>query len=100
VKKNVTNENLQKVLKAIEELGYVPNIYARGLVSGKTKSISIVVPMIRTDFYDRVINSVDKTLFKKGYESSIFSLLSEYRLKKFLEKSSILFLPRSGVPLV
>ncbi|WP_103927258.1 LacI family DNA-binding transcriptional regulator [Petrotoga sp. SL27] len=89
--KNVTKENLQKVSKVIEELSYVPNTYARGLATGKTKSISIVVPMIRTDFYDRLINSVDKTLVRKDYESSIFPLLSEYRLKKFLEKSSILY---------
>ncbi|HOB15888.1 MAG TPA: LacI family DNA-binding transcriptional regulator [Defluviitoga sp.] len=89
--KNVSKENKQKVLKAIETLGYVPNTYARGLVSGKTNSISIVVPMIRTDFYDRLINSVDCVLIENNYESSIFPLLSEYRLKKFLEKSSILY---------
>ncbi|HCI29214.1 MAG TPA: LacI family transcriptional regulator [Fervidobacterium sp.] len=89
--KNVSKENWQKVVKAIEELGYVPNTYARGLVSGKTKSISIVVPMIRTDFYDRLINSVDSVLIENNYECSIFPLLSEYRLKKFLEKSSLLY---------
>ncbi|CEP78868.1 MAG: LacI family DNA-binding transcriptional regulator [Defluviitoga tunisiensis] len=89
--KNVSKENVQKVLKAIETLGYVPNTYARGLVSGKTNSISIVVPMIRTDFYDRLINSVDCVLIENNYESSIFPLLSEYRLKKFMEKSSILY---------
>ncbi len=92
-KKNVSKENVQKVLKAIETLGYVPNTYARGLVSGKTNSISIVVPMIRTDFYDRLINSVDCVLIENNYESSIFPpLLSEYRLKKSLwKKSSILY---------
>src|SRR5690606_3476283 len=74
--KNVSKENVQKVLKAIETLGYVPNTYARGLVSGKTNSISIVVPMIRTDFYDRLINSVDCVLIENNYESSIFPLLS------------------------
>lgn len=89
--KNVSKENFQKVLRAIEKLGYVPNTYARGLVSGKTNSISIVVPMIRTDFYDRLINSVDNVLIDNNYESFIFPLLSEYRLKKFLEKQSILY---------
>jgi LacI family transcriptional regulator len=89
--KNVSKENVQKVLKAIEDLGYVPNTYARGLVSGKTNSISIVVPMIRTDFYDRLINSIDRVLIGNNYESSIFPLLSEYRLKKFMEKNSILY---------
>ena len=42
--------------------------------------------MIRTDFYDRLINSVDCVLIENNYESSIFPLLSEYRLKSLWKK--------------
>ena len=40
----------ERVERAIRELGYVPNLSARGLRSGRTGIIALVVPELRTPF--------------------------------------------------
>lgn len=46
----VAPETRSRVEAAIEELGYVPNLAARGLRSGRTGIIALVVPDLRTPF--------------------------------------------------
>ena len=43
-KNKVSEETRQKVLKAIEELGYVPNHNARSLSTGKSHLIGLFLP--------------------------------------------------------
>lgn len=45
-----TEETRQRVMQAVEELGYVPNLAARALAAGKTQIIGVVFPYI----YDTV----------------------------------------------
>ncbi|MFD1721276.1 LacI family DNA-binding transcriptional regulator [Amnibacterium endophyticum] len=40
----------ERVERAIEDLGYVPNLSARGLRSGRTGIVALVVPELRTPF--------------------------------------------------
>ena len=40
----------ERVERAIEQLGYVPNLSARGLRSGRTGIVALVVPELRTPF--------------------------------------------------
>lgn len=48
----VSEETRRKVLEAVEELGYVPNLAARALSSGKTHIIAVVFPLV----YDPIFN--------------------------------------------
>jgi len=41
-----TEETRMKVMRAVEELGYVPNLAARALSSGKTHIIAVVFPYV------------------------------------------------------
>ena len=43
----VKDETKQRVLDAIERLGYRPNAVARGLASKKTRTIGVIVPDVR-----------------------------------------------------
>ena len=47
-KNKVSEETRQKVLKAIEELGYVPNHNARSLSTGKSHLIGLFLPLSDT----------------------------------------------------
>ena len=40
--KNVSEKTRAKVLKAMQELGYRPNLVARALVTGKTATIGVL----------------------------------------------------------
>ena len=46
----VAPETRSRVEDAIEQLGYIPNLAARGLRSGRTGIIALVVPELRTPF--------------------------------------------------
>lgn len=56
-------ETRQRVLDAIEKLGYRPNLSARGLRSGRTGVISLIIPDIRNAYFaelaDEVIRAAD-----------------------------------------
>ncbi len=58
----VRQETRQKVLAAIEELGYRPNLIARGLSMGKTSSLAVLVPTIANPFYSEVVEEVESIL--------------------------------------
>jgi DNA-binding LacI/PurR family transcriptional regulator len=87
----VSEKTRRKVKKAIEELNYIPDPTARGLVSGSTNMISIVVPMIRTEFYDRMVEAIDEYVSEKSYDTVIFPLLSERRLERFSDRDAFLY---------
>ncbi|MBS9338799.1 catabolite control protein A [Fructobacillus sp. M2-14] len=48
-----------KVLAAIEELGYQPNAVARGLASKKTTTVGVVIPDITNLFYSELTRGID-----------------------------------------
>ncbi|HLU24009.1 MAG TPA: LacI family DNA-binding transcriptional regulator, partial [Bacillaceae bacterium] len=47
----VSKNTEKKIIRAIEELNYVPNPLARGLVGKKMSSIAMIVPDIMNPFY-------------------------------------------------
>jgi LacI family transcriptional regulator len=57
----------ERVLKRVKELGYRPNLLARGLVTGKTSLIALVVPDLLHAFFAEVAIAVSDTLRKAGY---------------------------------
>ncbi|WP_235019900.1 LacI family DNA-binding transcriptional regulator [Ruania rhizosphaerae] len=54
----------ERVQRAITELGYRPNLSARGLRSGRTGVIGLAVPELRQNYFaelaDAVINAAEK----------------------------------------
>src|SRR5579883_2709407 len=54
----VSEKTRARVLQAIEELGYRPNLVARGLAQGKTLTLALVVPTISNPFFAEVVEEV------------------------------------------
>ncbi|HEY65796.1 MAG TPA: LacI family transcriptional regulator [Caldilineae bacterium] len=63
----ISEATRQRVLKAIEELGYRPNALARGLVSGKTLTVALIIPQITDPFFPEVVLGVESVARKHGY---------------------------------
>lgn len=47
----VQPETREKVLRAIDEIGYVPNLMARSLVSNRSNMIGVVVPILTSSLF-------------------------------------------------
>ncbi|QXM05780.1 LacI family DNA-binding transcriptional regulator [Crassaminicella indica] len=58
--KPVSNEIRQKVLKVIEETGYMPNPVARSLVMKKSQLIGVVVPDLSNVFIGEILNGIEE----------------------------------------
>lgn len=67
----VSEETKKRVLKAMEELKYIPNSVARSLKSQKTKTIGLLIPILDDEtsnvFFMRVAQGIEYTLRKKGF---------------------------------
>jgi LacI family transcriptional regulator, galactose operon repressor len=70
-KGGVTEETKKKIKLAAEELGYVPNSLAQGLLSKKTNFIGLIVPDIANVYTANFI----KYLNQYAYKSNFFLLL-------------------------
>ena len=77
------------VLRSIQELGYVPDRAAKRFRSGKTHSISLILPITSSAFYNRLIDSIDEALEAYDYDAGIFPLLSERRLARYQDASAL-----------
>lgn len=68
---NIPEETRQRVLKAAEELGYVPNAAARSLVSGQSLTIGLVISHaehLQVDaFIPQLLYSLSHTSHDHGY---------------------------------
>lgn len=65
--KNVSDKSRQKVLEAIRELGYRPNLIARSLKTSRTKTLGIVIPSLTFSFFPRVIRGAQFAAREHGY---------------------------------
>jgi LacI family transcriptional regulator len=63
----VTSQTKEKVLDAIEKLGYRPNIIARGLRIHSTRTVAVIVPDINSSFFSQVINGIEEIARKRNY---------------------------------
>lgn len=59
-------ETRQRVLDAIESLGYRPNLSARGLRSGRTGVISLIIPDLRNAYFAELADAVMRAAADKG----------------------------------
>jgi DNA-binding LacI/PurR family transcriptional regulator len=63
---SVPPETRQRILEAVEMLGYRPNALARGLSKGASSLIAITVPGI-SDFYSDVVHGIEDVARRHGY---------------------------------
>lgn len=64
---NVKSATREKVLRAIEELHYVPSTAARSLRSKRTKALALMVPDITNPFWTTVARGVEDAAQSGGY---------------------------------
>jgi LacI family transcriptional regulator len=62
-----SEENKEKVRAAAEALGYRPNLLARSLITGKTKTIGVVAGDIQSPFYAGILRGIADVARARGF---------------------------------
>lgn len=61
----------QRVLGVIEELGYRPSTLARGLRTGRTATIALIIPDLANPFYPAVARGLQDVVAADGYHTFV-----------------------------
>lgn len=70
--KAVSRPLQERVMRAVEELHYEVNMVARGLKSGRTNTIAVIVSSITSVFFPPLLKSIQTAANQKGYTVSVF----------------------------
>ncbi len=78
----VLPETQKRVREAMKKLKYRPNLYARGLATGKTNTVGLVISNINNPFYPELVQGTEEVAVKNNY--NVFLCSTDYDLKKGL----------------
>lgn len=64
----VKNSTRVRVMKAIEELKYHPNLHARSLAGGKSRTVGVIVSNIENPFFFDIYKTIEAGAHARGFE--------------------------------
>jgi LacI family transcriptional regulator, galactose operon repressor len=67
----------KRVWKAVDELGYFPNLQARALVSGRSRTFGLIVSEITNPFFPEIVHVFEETALKHNYEVLLTSTVHD-----------------------
>lgn len=76
-KKGISDETQKRVFSCAHELSYEPNLLARSLNTGISKTIGLILPSISDGFYAHIAHRIESEAEKAGYSLMIASSNSE-----------------------
>ncbi len=71
--KHVRDETRERVLSAMQRLGFVANRQARSLAGGKTNSVGVLVPDLGTGYIGEIIRGIDAELSLSNYDLILYT---------------------------
>ncbi len=79
----------EKVKKAIDKLGYIPNVLARNLRLEKTNTIGLIIPDVDNGYYTEITKNIEKNLREYGFITFLCNTFYDERLEKLYINSLI-----------
>lgn len=67
----------KRVWKAIDELGFFPNLQARALVSGRSRIFGLVVSELTNPFFPEIVHVFEETALQHNYEVLLTSTVHD-----------------------
>lgn len=68
---NVTEETREKVMKACQQLSFIPNANASNLKKKTTKTLALFIPDIENPFFTSVLKGFEGKVVTSGYNTII-----------------------------
>ncbi len=81
----VKEETRQRVLKVIKELGYRPNVIARGLASRKTTTVGIVISDVTRASVSEMLGGIGDIAQNYKYSVKLFSIREDMDVNDILQ---------------
>ena len=82
----VKPETRQAVEEAIKELQYSPSYFAKGIRTGQTNTIALLVPEYSNMFYGEMFNGVEDTAINEGYMVMVCNTGNVISEKDYIQK--------------
>ena len=73
----VKPETRERVLRVIKELGYKPNVFAKGLASKKSTTVGVIVPDMSRASIAEMLNGISVEARKYNYSLLLYILMDE-----------------------
>jgi LacI family transcriptional regulator len=70
---DISDETRERVLNYVKKVDYQPNILARGLVTGRSYLVGLIVPDLLHPFFAEIAKSLSRVIGAKGYSLIIAS---------------------------
>lgn len=82
---SVSEKTYDRVMKAIKELEYIPNVTARNLVTKKNHSIGLMIAAIQNSYYGRVMLGVEHVAEQHGYSVLLYNATQQEKYNEYIE---------------
>ncbi|MGX1163000.1 LacI family transcriptional regulator [Arthrobacter sp. SLBN-100] len=79
---SVSAKTREAVQKAADELGYQPNALARSMITGRTKTIGVVIPDVGNHFFAVAMRGISTAAREAGYEVLLSSTEGDLALER------------------
>src|SRR5258708_25829374 len=80
----VRESTRNRVMQAVEHLGYVANVQARSLAGGRSHIIGLLVPNLDNSYVGTIMAGIDQELLRNNYELMLYTTLNHPLNEKFL----------------
>jgi len=81
---SVSKKMRDRVMKAVDELGYQPNAIARGLITRRSNMVGVIVASLGS--YPEVLSELSQRFMKQGVHVLLFTLNSESDVGRILHE--------------
>src|SRR3974390_2299594 len=78
----VKSSTRSRRMKAIEELRYHPNLHARNLAGGKSRTIGVIVSNLENPFFFDIYKTVESDAHSRGFEAVMAN--TDYRSEQLV----------------
>jgi LacI family transcriptional regulator len=79
---SVSPKTRELVQKAADELGYQPNALARSMITGRTRTIGVVIPDVGNHFFAVAMRGISTAAREAGYEVLLSSTEGDLALER------------------
>lgn len=70
----VSESTRRRVASAAADIGYIASPNAASLVTGRTKTVGVVIPFVNRWFFGEVLEGIERALLASGYDLILYNL--------------------------